>query len=232
MTGLSSVAVKAAARRLGFDACGIAPAGDLSRARSSSPNGWRGATVARWPISSAQPTGAPMCGRVMPAARSVIVTATVYNTNRPYSTEQADPGQARDRALRVGRRLSRRDRGTSGSARPMDARGVARALRRAHVCRHRSGAGACLRPTRGHRVDWQEHVRDQSGARIVDLSRRDSLQSSARFRRAVARSMRHLHALPRSVSHASHRRAGAARLDTLHLVPHDRAPRRAAVRDA
>jgi epoxyqueuosine reductase len=31
---------------------------------------------------------------VLPTARSVIVTATVYNTDRPYSTECADPGRA------------------------------------------------------------------------------------------------------------------------------------------
>ena len=32
--------------------------------------------------------------RVLPSARSVIVTATVYNTDRPYSTECADPSRA------------------------------------------------------------------------------------------------------------------------------------------
>jgi epoxyqueuosine reductase len=32
--------------------------------------------------------------RVLPSARSVIVTATVYNTDRPYSTERADPSRA------------------------------------------------------------------------------------------------------------------------------------------
>ena len=31
---------------------------------------------------------------VLPSARTVIVTATVYNTDRPYSTECADPGRA------------------------------------------------------------------------------------------------------------------------------------------
>jgi epoxyqueuosine reductase len=32
--------------------------------------------------------------RVLPSARSVIVAATVYNTDRPYSTERADPSRA------------------------------------------------------------------------------------------------------------------------------------------
>jgi epoxyqueuosine reductase len=33
--------------------------------------------------------------RVLPSARAVIATATVYNTKRPYSTECADPSRAR-----------------------------------------------------------------------------------------------------------------------------------------
>src|SRR5207344_3289417 len=32
--------------------------------------------------------------RVVPSARTVIATATVYNTDRPYSTESTDRGQA------------------------------------------------------------------------------------------------------------------------------------------
>src|SRR5262245_13311050 len=32
--------------------------------------------------------------QVLPSARSVIVTATLYNTDVPYSTESADPGRA------------------------------------------------------------------------------------------------------------------------------------------
>jgi epoxyqueuosine reductase len=32
--------------------------------------------------------------RVLPSARTVIVTGTIYNTNRPYSTECADPDRA------------------------------------------------------------------------------------------------------------------------------------------
>ena len=47
----------------------------------------------------------------------------------PYSTECADPGARAHRALRVGRRLSRRDRGASRGAAGVDARRVARAVR-------------------------------------------------------------------------------------------------------
>jgi hypothetical protein len=33
--------------------------------------------------------------QVLPSARSVVALGTVYNTDRPYSTERADPGEAR-----------------------------------------------------------------------------------------------------------------------------------------
>ena len=32
--------------------------------------------------------------QVLPSARSVIALATLYNTDRPYSTEQNDPNEA------------------------------------------------------------------------------------------------------------------------------------------
>ena len=54
----------------------------------------------------------------------------------------------------------------------------------------------------------------------------DHLQPAARADRAGARSVRHLHAVPRGVSDAGARRAGRARLDALHLVSDDRAARR------
>ena len=44
--------------------------------------------------------------------------------------------------------------------------------------------------------------------------------------RAGARSVRHVHAVPRGVPDAGARRAGRARRDALHLVPDDRASRR------
>ena len=35
--------------------------------------------------------------QVLPSARSVIALATLYNTDRPYSTEQNDPNEATNR---------------------------------------------------------------------------------------------------------------------------------------
>ena len=85
--------IKAKARELGFDACGIAPAADhpeLTFFREWLDRGYAGemAYLARSADLRAD------VRRVLPTARTVIVTATVYNTDRPYSTESADAGPA------------------------------------------------------------------------------------------------------------------------------------------
>lgn len=90
---LSATAIKAAARELGFDACGIAPAGDLPELAFFSDwiaRGYAGSMA--YLERSADRRADVRC--VMPSARTVIVTATVYNTRRPYSIEHADPSRA------------------------------------------------------------------------------------------------------------------------------------------
>jgi epoxyqueuosine reductase len=85
---LTSAAVKTRAHELGFDLCGVAPAADFDELRFLDT--W----IARRYYGTM--TWLPRTARVrrnvrqiMPAARSVIVTGTLYNTDRPYSTEQA-----------------------------------------------------------------------------------------------------------------------------------------------
>ena len=99
----------------------------------------------------------------------------------------------RDCALRLGRGLSRCDWRAAGCPAALDAVLVAGSVRSARVRRYRSHPGTRLRAVRRHRVDWQEQLRHQPTARIVDLSRRDHLQSAARGRRAGAGPVRHLH---------------------------------------
>ncbi len=85
--------VKQKALELGFDRCGIAPAADLpelSFFREWLDRGYAG-TMA-YLERSADRRGDVR--RVLPNARSVIVTATNYNTDRPYSTECADAQRA------------------------------------------------------------------------------------------------------------------------------------------
>ena len=93
MSGITAAAVKAKATELGFDACGIAPAGDLPELRFFPEwiaRGYAG-TMAYLERSADRRADVR---RVVPSARTVIVTATVYNTDHPYSTECADPSRA------------------------------------------------------------------------------------------------------------------------------------------
>jgi len=90
---LTSAHVKARARELGFDACGISPAGDLPELRFFPEwiaRGYAG-SMAYLERSADRRTDVR---RVLPTARTVISTATVYNTPRPYSTETHDRSRA------------------------------------------------------------------------------------------------------------------------------------------
>jgi epoxyqueuosine reductase len=90
---LVSANIKAKAHELGFDLCGIAPVGnhpELTFFREWLDRGYAGemAYLERSADRRAD------VRHVLPSARTVIVTGTVYNTQRPYSTECADPGRA------------------------------------------------------------------------------------------------------------------------------------------
>ena len=90
---LQAVDIKAKARELGFDACGIAPASDLPELGFFSEwlaRGY-GGSMAYLARSAARRSDVR---HVVPTARSVIVVAMVYNTDRPYSTESRDPARA------------------------------------------------------------------------------------------------------------------------------------------
>jgi epoxyqueuosine reductase len=90
---LTSAHIKAKARELGFDACGVAPAADHPELQFLSTwlaRGYAG-TMGYLPRSLVRRSDVR---RVVPTAQTVIVTATVYNTDRPYSTECADPTRA------------------------------------------------------------------------------------------------------------------------------------------
>jgi len=90
---LTAVRVKTRARELGFGACGIAPAGDLPELtffQEWVSRGFAG-SMAYLARSADRRTDAR---RVLPTARTVISTATVYNTPRPYSTESNDGSRA------------------------------------------------------------------------------------------------------------------------------------------
>jgi epoxyqueuosine reductase len=88
---LTSEQIKAQARAIGFDLCGIAPAGafpELAFLREWIGRGYAG-TMAYLPRTCDRRSDVR---RVMPSARSVIMTGTVYNVGGACSLEQTDPG--------------------------------------------------------------------------------------------------------------------------------------------
>src|SRR6478752_6197975 len=83
---LTSPRVKAHAATLGFDLCGISPVDEfpeLAYLREWIDRGYAGEMA--WMTRTAEKRADVR--HVVPGARSVIVTATLYNTDRPYSHE-------------------------------------------------------------------------------------------------------------------------------------------------
>jgi epoxyqueuosine reductase len=90
---LTAGAIKSEARALGFDLCGIAPVGDhpeLTFFREWLARGYAG-DMTYLERSADRRTDVR---HVLPSARTVIVTGTIYNTRPPYSIECADPSRA------------------------------------------------------------------------------------------------------------------------------------------
>jgi epoxyqueuosine reductase len=90
---LTSAEVKAKALEIGFDACGVAPADGLPELgffREWLDRGYAGA-MGYLHRSAARRADVR---HVLPSARTVIVAAASYNTDRPYSTECRDPARA------------------------------------------------------------------------------------------------------------------------------------------
>ena len=90
---LTSARVKARARELGFDLCGVAPAADLPELAFFATWLARGYAGEMAYLNRSARERADV-RRVLPSAQSVIVTGTIYNTDVPYSTESTDPGRA------------------------------------------------------------------------------------------------------------------------------------------
>src|SRR5262245_18038721 len=127
---MTSSDVKAKARELGFDACGVAPAADLPELKFLGEWLARGYGGTMTYLHRSAKRRADV-RNVLPSARTVIITATNYNTDRPYSTESADRSQAQiaryawgdDYHAVIGTRLDALvDWMRSASADPFDAR--------------------------------------------------------------------------------------------------------------
>jgi epoxyqueuosine reductase len=90
---LTAATVKSTARELGFDLCGIAPAGDFPELKFFPQWLERGFAGEMAYLARSAERRADV-RHVLPSARSVIVTGTLYNVDRPYSTECGDPARA------------------------------------------------------------------------------------------------------------------------------------------
>ena len=115
--GGSAPRTASASAAAGSICCGIAPAADHPELgvppRVARSRGYAGRDAVP---RIARPTRRADVRAVMPSARSVISLGTVYNTDRPYSTECPIRRPRGDRALRLGRRLPRRHRAAAGRA--------------------------------------------------------------------------------------------------------------------
>jgi epoxyqueuosine reductase len=90
---VTSAEIKTRAAELGFDLCGIAPAGDLKELAFFPDWIARGYAGEMQYLERSAERRADVRA-VMPSARSVVSLGTIYNTSRPYSTEIADPAAA------------------------------------------------------------------------------------------------------------------------------------------
>ena len=90
---LTAERIKEKARAIGFDLCGIAPAGawpELGFFREWLARGYAG-TMGYLPRTARVREDVR---QVLPSARSVIATATLYHADRPLSVESADEEEA------------------------------------------------------------------------------------------------------------------------------------------
>src|SRR5690348_3418742 len=93
MKELTAASIKRQASELGFDLCGVAPAADLPELgffRTWLSQGYAG-DMAYLHRSAERRADVRS---VLPSARTVIVTGTIYNTAVPYSTESTEPDRA------------------------------------------------------------------------------------------------------------------------------------------
>ena len=165
--------------------------------------------------------------RVIPSARAVIVTATKYNTARPYSTECADSEQAQIARYAWGddyhEVLAGRHDALIAWMRdqvhePFEARAYVDTgpVQERVYARHAGigwiGKNCCV-------------ISDALGSWIFLGVIISSLAAGLRL--AGARSVRHLHAVPRGMSDAGDRGPRRPGLESVCVVSDDRTPRRA-----
>jgi hypothetical protein len=211
---LTAESVKDHARTLGFDLCGVAPVEtfpELGRIREWIARGYAG-DMGYLPRTASKREDVR---RVLPSARSVIVTGIIYNVDRPYSAGIEDAGQAivsryawgDDYHDVIGRRLDR----------------LLAWMRAQHDTPFEALTYVDTGPV--HERVYAQYA-DQSKTRVVAVPLGDRLQPDPRGRRSGSRPVRHVHAVPRGVSDGRARRTTRARCEAVPLVPDHRAATR------
>ena len=186
---LTSPRIKVRASELGFDLCGIAPVdgfAELGFLRQWIDRGYAGEMG--YMAQTAPRRADVRC--VLPSARAVVALATVYNVERPHSTEVTDSKEARVSRYAWGddyhEVIGERTNALLTWMREQNRR----AVRREGVRGYGACAGACLRAVRWPGMDRQEHLPDQSRAGFMAVSLGDSfvaLQLEPRPARAFDR---------------------------------------------
>ena len=125
----------------------------------------------------------------------------------------------------LGRDYHKLLRGRLGGARDAARRGV-RALRLPRLRRLGAGHGEAARAQCRARLDRQAHEPHQRARRIAVHARRAVHRPAAAGRRTRQGSLRQLQRLPAGLPDRRNHGALPARRAPLHLLPHDRAPRR------
>jgi len=90
---ISSADIKRRATQLGFDLCGIAPAGDFPEL-AALPKWLRRGFAGRMTYLNRTAKKRADVRAWLPSARSVVCVACLYHTDRPLSVEARDPGEA------------------------------------------------------------------------------------------------------------------------------------------
>ena len=207
---------------VGFDLAGVALPRPRRASWPSSPSGSPAATRARWRYLTSPGRAAQRPAHGLPVGALGRLRRRSSTTRRTPTRPRRRRDRGLDRALRLGRRLPRRDEGAARA--PGRARSRPRPARfsRAHLRGHRADRGARLRGRGGARGLGQEHLPAAPRARLVVLPGRGRDRPRAGAGRAAHRHVRQLHRLPRRLPHRRAPRALRARRHALHQLPDHR----------
>ena len=205
ITGLTTELIQQLARECGFELAGVAAAIPLAEAayyRQWVAAGYAGEMKY---LTDRRAAVRDDPRNLLPSAKSIICVGKLYNGPEPYSTQFNGRELAWISRYAWGEDYHDVLRAGLGAPRRKAPSACGRSVRMENLRGHRASARARLRTPRRSRLDRQEHLPHQPADGLVVLPRRAADVARARTRHAAARSLRHLHALHRRLSHGGHR---------------------------